>query len=122
MSRLKLTPRLVLPAPQREQPGPHHLHHTTLDRSDQVHTIWRTPSYSLSGVVWSPNDSISPNSQQRWVGLIFGNANHTALGMHHITGEKWGMIDADIGIYHKCAICHYQGRGSTVVNILKLCF
>ena len=34
-------------------------------KSDQVHTIWQTPSYGMGAVVFSPN------SQQRWVGLIF---------------------------------------------------
>ena len=40
-------------------------------KSDQVHTIWQTPSYGMGAVVFSPNDYFSPNSQQRWVGLIF---------------------------------------------------
>lgn len=50
-------------------------------KSDQVHTIWQTPSYGMGAVVFSPNDYFSPNSQQRWVGLIFSDFNHTALGM-----------------------------------------
>ena len=77
--------------------------------SNQVHTIWRTPSYLLGGVVFSPNDFFSANTQQRWVGLIFSNAYHTAVGMPHITGEKWSLIDADIGIFHKCGSCNYGG-------------
>ena len=40
-------------------------------KSDQIHTIWATPSYGMGAVVFSPNDYFSPNSQQRWVGLIF---------------------------------------------------
>ena len=40
-------------------------------KSDQVHTIWQTPSFGMGAVVFSPNDYFSPNSQQRWVGLIF---------------------------------------------------
>lgn len=35
----------------------------------------------MGAVVFSPNDYFSPNSQQRWVGLIFNDFNHTALGM-----------------------------------------
>jgi hypothetical protein len=50
-------------------------------KSDQVHTLWHTPSYGMGAVVFSPNDYFSPNSQQRWVGLIFNDYNHTALGM-----------------------------------------
>ena len=42
-------------------------------KSDQVHTIWQTPSYGMGAVVFSPNDYFSPNSQQRWVGLISKN-------------------------------------------------
>ena len=49
--------------------------------SDQVHAIWHTPSYALGGVEFSPNDYFSPNTQQRWTGMIFGNAHHTALGL-----------------------------------------
>lgn len=85
--------------------------------SNQVHTIWRTPSYLLGGVVYSPNDVISANSMQRWVGLIFSNPGHTALGMHHITGEKWTLLDEEIGIFQKCGPCHYQG--TTVIDVLN---
>jgi hypothetical protein len=34
-------------------------------KSDQVHTIWRTQSYGMGAVMFSPNDYFSPNSQQR---------------------------------------------------------
>lgn len=40
-------------------------HYTMLPVSNQVHTIWHTPSYALGGVMFSPNDYFSPNSQQR---------------------------------------------------------
>lgn len=85
--------------------------------SDQVHTIWRTPSYLLGGVAFSPNDFFSANTQQRWVGLIFSNRDHTSLGMPHLTGEKWALIDNDIGIFHKCATCNYGGN--SVVDIFN---
>ena len=55
----------------------------------QVHTIWHTPSYALGGVEFSPNDFFSPNSQQRWTGLIFADVNHTALGLPHLTGQSF---------------------------------
>ena len=71
-------------------------------KSDQVHTIWMTSSYGMGAVVFSPNDYFSPNSQQRWVGLIFSDFNHTALGMPHLTGEKWGIVDEDIMLLQRC--------------------
>eukprot|EP01051_Picozoa_sp_SAG22_P033160 SAG22_NODE_14379_length_376_cov_0.563177_1_plen_78_part_10 len=30
-------------------------------KSDQVHTIWQTPSFGMGAVVFSPNDYFSPN-------------------------------------------------------------
>ena len=74
-------------------------------KSDQVHTIWMTSSYGMGAVVFSPNDYFSPNSQQRWVGLIFSDFNHTALGMPHLTGEKWGIVDEDIMLLQRCGTC-----------------
>ena len=55
--------------------------------SDQVHTIWHTPSYALGGVVFSPNDWFGANTQQRWTGMVFSNVNHSAIGLPHLTGE-----------------------------------
>lgn len=83
-----------------------------LPESDQLHSIWHTPSYTLGGVEFSPNDAFSPNSQQRWTGLIFGNVRHTAIGLPHLTGEKWAIVDEDIMIAQKCASCNYGGNTS----------
>ena len=79
-------------------------------KSDQVHTIWSTPSYGMGAVVFSPSDNFSPNSQQRWVGLIFNDINHTKFGMPHLTGEKWSLVDEDIMIVQTCGSCNYGGR------------
>ena len=73
--------------------------------SDQVHIIWHTPSYALGGVVFDPNKFFIPNTQQRWIGLIFNDYNHTALGMPHLTGEKWSLVDKDIMIATRCGTC-----------------
>ena len=62
---------------------------------------------ALGGVEFSPNDFFSPNSQQRWTGLIFGNAEHTAVGLPHLTGEKWQLVDPEVMISQKCASCNY---------------
>jgi hypothetical protein len=78
-------------------------------QSDQLHTVWQTPSYGMGAVVFSPNDYFSPNSQQRWVGLIFNDENHTSLGMPHLTGEKWSLVDEDIMIMQRCGSCNYGG-------------
>eukprot|EP00041_Stephanoeca_diplocostata_P010718 m.170857 g.170857 ORF g.170857 m.170857 type:complete len:550 (+) comp18272_c0_seq1:84-1733(+) len=64
--------------------------------SRQVHVIARDPAYSLGGVVFSPNDAFSANTQQRWTGLVFANAAHTAVGLPHLTGEKWALIDQEV--------------------------
>lgn len=64
--------------------------------SKQVHVISHTPAYSLGGVVFSPNDAFSANTQQRWTGLVFANAVHTTVGLPHLTGEKWALIDQEV--------------------------
>ena len=67
----------------------YHNHHDSFPSPVQVHTIWHTRSYALGGVEFSPNDFFSPNSQQRWTGLIMNDVNHTALGLPHLTGESF---------------------------------
>ena len=64
----------------------------------------------MGGVEFSPNDFFSPNSQQRWIGLIMNDYNHTALGMPHLTGEKWSLVAEDIMISTRCATCNYGGN------------
>ena len=34
-------------------------------------------------------DAFSPNTMDRWTGLIFNNKNMTLLGLPHTHGEKW---------------------------------
>ena len=87
-------------------------HYTMLAKSDQLHSIWHTPSYALGGVEFSPNDFFSPNSQQRWTGLVFGNVEHTAIGLPHLTGEKWQLVDEDVMISQKCADCNCKCHSS----------
>ena len=86
--------------------------YSMLPTSNQLHSVWHTPSYALGGVEFSPNDYFSPNSQQRWSGLIFGNVEHTAIGLPHLTGEKWAVVGKDIMIAQKCATCNYGGNTS----------
>jgi hypothetical protein len=63
-------------------------------------------------------DFFSPNSQQRWTGLVFGNPEHTAVGLPHLTGEKWSIVDEDIMISQKCASCNYGG--DSMIDIYNL--
>ena len=63
-------------------------------------------------------DFFSPNSQQRWTGLGFGNPEHTAVGLPHLTGEKWSIVDEDIMISQKCASCNYGG--DSMIDIYNL--
>ena len=86
--------------------------YSMLPTSNQLHSVWHTPSYALGGVEFSPNDYFSPNSQQRWSGLIFGNVEHTAIGLPHLTGEKWAVVGKDIMIAQKCSTCNYGGNTS----------
>ena len=37
------------------------------------------------------------------------DANHTAFGMPHLTGEKWSLVDEDIMIMQTCGSCNYGG-------------
>lgn len=126
-------------------------HYTMLAKSDQLHSVWHTPSYALGGVEFSPNDFFSyghslllfvhvgdhdfmwplielrtvclaadcrPNSQQRWTGLVFGNVLHTAIGLPHLTGEKWQLVDPEIMISQKCATCNYGG--DSLIDVYNL--
>lgn len=93
-------------------------HYTMMAKSDQLHSLWHTSSYALGGVEFSPNDFFSPNSQQRWTGLIFANVEHTAIGLPHLTGEKWQLVDPDVMISQKCASCNYGG--DSVLDIFNL--
>ena len=67
-----------------------------LNQSDSVHTISATRGYSLGGVEFSPNDAFSPNTMDRWTGLIFNNPSKTVLGLPHTHGDKWAVIDKDV--------------------------
>ena len=80
--------------------------------SRQVSYIHFTPSFSMSGVLFSPNHFFAGGSQQRWTGLVFSNANSTTLGLRHLTGEKWALVDQGVMIAQKCASCNYGGEPS----------
>ena len=82
---------------------------TYLNNSQQVHVISKRPEYALGGVSFSPNAAFSPNTQQRWTGLIFSNAIHTSIGLPHLTGEKWQLVSGDVMVSQKCASCNYGG-------------
>ena len=51
------------------------------EKSDQVHHVSATKSYLLGGDIFSPNDRFSPNTMDRWTGLVFGNPTHTVVGL-----------------------------------------
>lgn len=40
---------------------------------------------------------------------------HSAIGLPHLTGEKWALVDEDILIAQKCGSCNYGGN--TVIEI-----
>ena len=87
-----------------------------LNRSDQVSTISATRAYSLGGVEFSPADAFSPNTMDRWTGLIFSNRETTVLGLPHTHGDKWAVIDGAVMIAQNCGSCGYQGM--PLVSIL----
>eukprot|EP01048_Picozoa_sp_COSAG05_P020089 COSAG05_NODE_3325_length_2149_cov_1.597073_1_plen_693_part_10 len=87
-----------------------------LNRSDQINTISATRAYSLGGVEFSPADAFSPNTMNRWTGLIFNNRETTLLGLPHTHGDKWAVIDGDVMIAQNCGSCSYQGM--PLVSIL----
>jgi len=73
-------------------------------KSDQVHHISATRSYLLGGVIFSPNDRFSPNTMDRWTGLVFANENHTLVGLPgNGPGDKWCLIGEGLMIAQKCA-------------------
>ena len=74
------------------------------EKSDQVHHVSATKSYLLGGDIFSPNDHFSPNTMDRWTGLVFGNPTHTVVGLPGDgPGDKWFLIDDDVMIAQKCA-------------------
>lgn len=84
-----------------------------LNKSDQVHVISVTSSYTLGGVEFSPNDVFSPNTMDRWTGLIFGNRVNSAIGLPHGTGDKWSVTqqwpEGSVMIAQNCGTCGYKG-------------
>jgi hypothetical protein len=81
--------------------------------SNQINSQYYTPQFGIGGVEFSPDDLFEAVSMQRWTGLIFSNADHTTMGMPHMTGDKWsitrGFGGAAIQIAQKCATCMYGG-------------
>ena len=65
------------------------------------------------GLTWWHTSAVRPFTVERALlyanRLVFGNADDSAIGLPHLTGEKWSLVDEDVMIAQRCGSCNYGG-------------